>query len=91
MEISPMKRGKYRNGSVYQPKHAGETEVPSDRNWYVTWYDKDGVKQRATKREDGSTFATEREAREYLKLRLADAIRGITPVATKSLHYADLR
>jgi integrase len=93
----PMKqeqeRGKYGNGSVYQPKHAGETEAPADRNWYVTWYDKDGVKQRATKREDGYPFVTEREAKEYLKLRLADAIRGIAPANNdgKTLRYADLR
>ena len=51
-----------------------------------------GVKQRATKREGGSKFATEREAREYLKLKTADAIRGIAPPnGGKSLHYADLR
>jgi len=86
-------RGKYGNGSVYQPKHAGETEAPADRNWYVTWYDKDRVKQRATRREDGYPFATEREAKEYLKLRLADAIRGIAPANNdgKTLRYADLR
>ena len=88
-----MKRGQYGNGSVYQPKHAGETEPPADRNWYVAWYDKDGVKQRSTKREDGYPFATEREAKEYLKLRLADAIRGIAPANNdgKTLRYADLR
>ncbi len=88
-----MKRGQYGNGSVYQPKHAGETRPPADRNWYVTWYDKDGVKQRATKREDGYPFATEREAKEYLKLKLADAIRGIAPANNdgKTLRYADLR
>jgi len=86
-----MKRGQYGNGSVFQPKHPGELEAPADRNWYVTWYDKDGVKQRATKREDGEKFTTKREAQEYLKLRLADAVRGIAPPASKSLHYADLR
>jgi len=88
-----MKRGQYGNGSVYQPKHAGETEAPADRNWYVSWYDKDGVKHRATKREDGYPFATEREAKEYLKLKLADAIRGIAPTNNdgKTLRYADLR
>jgi integrase len=87
-----MKRGQYGNGSVFQPKHPGELEAPSDRNWYVTWYDKDGVKQRATKREDGNRFTTKREALEYLKLRLAEAVRGIeAPASTKSLHYADLR
>ncbi len=86
-----MKRGRYGNGSVYQPKHAGESEAPPDRNWYVTWYDKDGVKHRATKREDDSPFATEREAREYLKLKLADSIRGVASVSDKSLRYADLR
>lgn len=85
------KRGKYGNGSVYQPKHTGETVAPSDRNWYVAYYDKNGVKHRATKREDGSPFVTEREAREYLKLKVADAIRGIAPVGGKSLRYADLR
>jgi integrase len=86
------KRGKHGNGSVYQPKFPGESAPPSDRNWYVTWYDKHGIKQRATKREDGSKFTTEREAQGYLKLKLADAIRGIAPVnGGKSLHYADLR
>jgi integrase len=85
-----MKRGQYGNGSVFQPKYKGEAEPPSDRNWYVTWYDNDGIKQRATRREDGSPFATEREAREYLKLKLADSIRGIAPT-NNSLRYADLR
>jgi integrase len=86
-----MKRGRYGNGSVFQPKHPGELEAPADRNWYVTWYDKDAIKQRATKREDGTKFTTKREAQEYLKLRLADAVRGIEAPASKSLHYADLR
>jgi integrase len=91
METSPVtKRGRHGDGSIYQPKFPGETAPPADRNWYVTWYDKDGVKQRATKREDGSKFSTEREAREYLKLKVADALRGIAPV-NGSLSYADLR
>jgi site-specific recombinase XerC len=85
------KRGRHGDGSIYQPKFPGETNPPADRNWYVTWYDKDGVKQRATKREDGSKFLTEREAQDYLKLKLADAIRGIAPTNGKSLHYSDLR
>jgi integrase len=86
------KRGRHGDGSVYQPKHPGETIPPADRNWYVTWYDKNGVKQRATNREDGTKFVTEREARDYLKLKRADAIRGIEPAnGGKSLHYADLR
>jgi integrase len=85
------KRGRHGDGSIYQPKFPGEATPPSDRNWYVTWYDKEGVKQRATKREDGSKFLTEREAREYLKLKMADSIRGIASINGKSLHYADLR
>src|SRR5467141_532085 len=86
-----MKRGRYGDGSVYKRNHAGESETPPERNWYVTLYDKDGVKHRATKREDDSPFATEREAREYLKLKFADSIRGIAPISDKSLRYADLR
>jgi integrase len=85
------KRGRYGDGSVFQPKYAGEDAPPADRNWYATWYDKNGVKQKATKREDGSKFLTEREAREFLKLKQADSIRGIASVNDKSLHYADLR
>jgi integrase len=84
------KRGRHGDGSVYQPKFPGETAPPADRNWYVTWYDKDGVKQRATQREDGSKFLSKREAEDHLKLKLADAIRGIAP-ANKFLYYADLR
>jgi hypothetical protein len=87
-------RGRYRDGSVFQPKHPGETSAPSERNWYVTWYDKEGLKQRATKREDGSKFATEREARDYLKLKVADTVRGVATSngnGRSSLSYADLR
>lgn len=86
------KRGRYGDGSVFQPKYAGEAVASADRNWYVTWYDKDGVKQRATKKDDGSPMLTEREAREFLKLKLADSIRGIAPAnIDKSMRYGDLR
>src|SRR6266436_5037880 len=85
------KRGKHGDGSVFQPKYPGESTPPPDRTWYVTWYDKDGVKQRATKREDGSKFLTEREARDFLKLKLADSLRGISQPNDKSIRYADLR
>jgi integrase len=84
--------GRYGDGSIYQPKHPGEKTPPADRNWYVTWYDQDGLKHRVARREDGSQFTTEREAREYLKLKQADSIRGLTPTSNgNSLHYADLR
>lgn len=85
------KKGKYGNGSVYQPKHPGELEVPADRNWYAAWYDKDGKKQRATKGKDGQPFSTEKQARDYLKLMLADAVKGIPPTNGNGLYYADLR
>ena len=84
-------RGKYGNGSVYQPKHPGESVVPAERNWYVAWYDKDGKKQRATKGKDGQPFWTEKLARDFLKLQLADAVKGIAPTNGNGLHYADLR
>jgi integrase len=85
-----MSKQRYGDGSVYQPKYAGEKTPPGDRRWYVTWYDKDGVKQRATKRDDGTPMLSEKEAREFLKLKLADTIRGIAP-RDNTLRYADLR
>lgn len=97
-----MKRGRYGDGSVFQPTYGTDPKdsndpkgkkriAPADRNWYVTWYDKDGVKQRATHRPNGSKFETEKEAREFLKLMLADAIRGLDQNTDKSMRYADLR
>jgi integrase len=84
------RRGRYGDGSVFQPKYTGEKTPPTDRQWYVTWYDRDGFKQRATKRDDGTTMASEREAREFLKLKMADTIRGVAP-RDNALRYADLR
>jgi integrase len=84
------RRGRYGDGSVFQPKYTGEKTPPTDRQWYVTWYDTDGVKQRATKRDDGTTMASEKEARDYLKLKMADTIRGVAP-RDNALRYADLR
>jgi integrase len=84
------RRGRHGDGSVYQPKYAGEKAPPADRQWYATWYDKDGEKQRATVRDDGTKMRTEKEARDYLKLKMADSIRGIAP-HDSSLRYADLR
>jgi len=87
----PGKRSEYGDGNVYQPRYPGEVKPPADRNWYVTWYDKDGNKQRATKRKHGSPFRSRREAQEFLKLMLADAVKGGTPTHASGLHYADLR
>lgn len=85
------KRSEYGDGNVYQPKHPGEVKAPAHRNWYVTWQDKNGKKQRATKGKDGQPFYTKKQADDYRKQMVADAVKGIAPTNGNGLYYADLR